>query len=550
MNVLGSLLTACLAALLLASGLVAPTPASAAPADWTAPVRIPGTAGLVNPISSTAPNGTDLVVWASTGATPTENIVQAKVRLAGRSQWQTVGGGRLRGSFLQGIVIAPTPSGDFWVAYQRNVAGGGQQVSVAKLDSTSRRWSMRSEIFTDQDANFHAGPEIALGGKGTLVVSAYAAPKEPPPGDPVYRVAVGTRSSEGTWKNRFLSPIDKHAGGHQLAVNAAGDIAVSFIQGYDLPDLTVRAATKAPGKAWRIRTLSDAGDSQRAQVAIGDDGTAAVVWSATSTSFNAIRLATRDVRRRLDPWVGRDIITGVSVGTDPYAVVNRQGAVTAFWRQSGGGTTAIWSRHLVGNTLGSPIQLTPLGEVAEFDAVHQRPDGKAVLLYQRFTPAIDSLGLQFRTLDNGVPGPVQVLTGDEAADGDANSESLGISAASQATVIYTRGTYPDTDFVWLSQAQGKPRVMTGPSSGVRVKRPTIKGRARVGEVVSCESGYWIEASHLTRLWFRGVRAISGEAKRHYRIVPADSGGELRCGIVARNSSGENLVMTSFPRQVG
>lgn len=407
-------------------------------------------------------------------------------------------------------------------------------------------------MFTNQDANDHAGPDLALAGDGTLVVSAYAPPKEPPPGDPVYRVAVGTRSPGSPWKSRFLSPIDKHAGGADIAVNAAGDVAVSFIEGYNLADMTVRAATRAHGRkaTWKIGTLSAPCNSQRAHAAIGVDGKAAVVWSATSTSFNAVRMSTRQVRQRLAPWVLRDVITGVPVGTDVYAVVTRQGAVTAFWRQSGGGTTAIWSRHLVRNTLGSPVQLTPVGEVAEFDAVHQRPDGKAVLVYQRFTPAIDSLGLQFRTLDNGVPGPVQVLTGDEAADGDANSESLGISAASQATVIYTRGTYPDTNFVWLSQAQGKPRVMTGPSSGVRVKRPTIKGRARVGKVVSCESGYWVEASQLTHRWFRGVHAISGETKRHYKVVPADSGGELRCGIVASNSSGENLVMTSFPRQVG
>lgn len=514
-------------------------------------MRIPGTAGQANPISSTAPNGTDVAVWATTGATPTENIVQAKVRLAGRSQWRSVPV-RLRGSFLQGIVIAPTPGGDFWAAYQQNVAGGGQQVFVTKLNSRSRRWSTPSRMFTNQDANFHAGPDLALAGDGTLVVSAYAPPKEPPPGDPVYRVAVGTRSPGSPWKSRFLSPIDKHAGGADIAVNAAGDVAVSFIEGYNLADMTVRAAARAHGRkaTWELGTLSAPGDSQRAHAAIGDNGTAAVVWSATSTSFNAIRLATRDVRRRLDPWVGRDIITGVPVGTDVNAVVTRQGQVTTFWRQSGGGTTAIWSRHLAGDTLGSAVQLTPDGEVAEFDALRQRPDGKAVLLYQRFTPAIDSLGLQFRTLQNGVPGPVQVLTGDEATDGDANSESLGIDAASQATVIYTRGTYPDTDFAWLSQAQVKPRVMTGPSSGVRVKRPAIKGRARVGQVLSCTSGYWVEKSRLTHQWFRGVRAISGADKRHYKVVPADSGGELRCWIVARNASGENLTMTSFPRQVG
>jgi len=547
-NVPRLLLTTGVAALLVASGLVAPT-ALAAPADWTAPKRIPGTAGLANPISATASNGTDLVVWAVGGSLPTENVVHARVRLAGRSQWRNVQV-RLRGSFLQDIVIAPTPGGDFWAAYQRNVTGGGQQVFVTKLSSTSRRWSTPRMMFTEQDANYHAGPDLALAGTGALVVSAYAPPKDPPPGEPVYRVAVGTHSPGGRWRTRFLSPIDEHSGGQHLAVNAAGDIAVSFIQGYHLADMTVRAATKAHGRkaTCKIGTLSDAGDSQWARVAIGDDGTAVVLWTATSTSFNAVRMATREVRRRLAPWVGRDVITGVTVAADAYGVVTPDGQVTAVWRQSGGGTTALWSRHLAGNTLRSPLKLTPNGEIAEFDALSQRPDGKAALFYQRFTPAIDSLGLQFRTLTHGVPGPVQVLTGDEATDGNANSEFLGVDAASRGTVIYTRGDYPGTDFAWQSQTRGKPSVMTGPASGVKVRRARVSGKARVGRVVSCQSGYWVEKSRLVYRWFRRDDQIPGAARRH-KVVAADSGKSLRCVIVASNASGQNLRLTSKPRDV-
>ena len=437
-----------LAATAVAATFASTATISVAAGAWTAPKRIPGTTGLANPIGSTAPNGTDAVVWLEATGVGTQNDVHAKVRVPGHAKWRSVPV-RLKGSFLQDMVVVPTPGGDFWAAYQRSVPAGGTQVYLTRLDSSARRWSKPVKVFKD-DGYYHGGPSIALGGDGTLVVAAYAPPKDPPAGDPVYRVAVAARKPAGGWQTRFLSPSDTHAGGAEAAANDAGDVIVSFIQGYDLAELRVRAATREHGTSqWKVVSLSSAGDSQRARAAIGDDGTAVVVWAASATSPHEIWMSTKEVDRRLDPWVGRRVITGADLVVDAHAVVTPHGQVTVVWRQSSAGQTILRSRHLSGSTLGSPRQLSPDGRVAELDALVQRPDGKAALLYQLFTPTIDSLGLRFRTLKNGVPGKVAELTGDEAADGDANSEALGIDRASRATIIYTRGTYPDTDFAWL-----------------------------------------------------------------------------------------------------
>lgn len=59
-------------------------------------------------------------------------------------------------------------------------------------------------------------------------------------------------------------------------------------------------------------------------------------------------------------------------------------------------------------------------------------------------------------LTHGVPGPVRELTGDVDSDGDANSEQLGFDGHNRAIVIYTHGTYPDTDFAWLEQVPSAP----------------------------------------------------------------------------------------------
>lgn len=350
--------------------------ASGSVPDWSAPKRIPGTAGLVNPDPAVAPDGTELLIRLVSGTAPVSNAVVGRVRLPGETRWRHVPKGP-EGTFLSVTDFAPTASGNFWVTY---VTGSiGYTSFLVKFNAKKQRWSTPMRLFRDQKDHYHGSPEVEIAADGTLFVEAYAPPKVDPPGDPVARIAVGIRSPSGNWRNRFLTPADDFALG-ELAVNPAGDAVISFRQGYDLTAMTVRAATKAHGKnaRWKIATLSPPGDSQRVHPAIGKDGTAAVVWSATSQTFDAIRMATRDVRRKLEPWVGRDVVTGASIAIDAYGVVNRRGETTVVWRQNGGGgTSALWSRHLDNTGLGPADQLTPNGEAAEFNALVQRPDDKA-----------------------------------------------------------------------------------------------------------------------------------------------------------------------------
>ena len=548
MSVRRSLATLAVASTLVTTTLVAPVASAVAPAPWSPPKRVPGTAGLANPVPAVAPDGTDLVMWLVSGTGMFDNAVVGKVRLPGQTRWKPVPTGP-EGEFLGITDIAPTASGDFWMTY---VTYADKYTSyLVRLDGQTRRWSKPTRLFKDQKAYDHSQPEVEITADGTLVVSASAPPKVTPPGDPVARLAVGIRNPGGTWKNRFLSPTDEFANGPDLAVNSAGDVVVSFIQGYQLADMTVRAAARGHTRKskWKVGTLSAAGDSQRAHSTIGADGTAAVVWTATSQSFDAVRMATRQVRRKLAPWVSRDVVTGVSVSVDAYGVVNRQGEATALWRQSGGGTAALWSRHLDSSGLGSATQLTPNGEVAEFDALVQRPDGKAVLLYQRFTPTFDGLAVDVRTLRGGVPGPVQELVGDEATDGASNSEYLGVDAASRGTMVYTRGDSPDTDFAWLSQSSA-PAVVTSPASGQVVTRARVAGPLRVGARATCVSGYWVETTDVSYRWERNGHRIAGADARRYRLVDRDDGERISCRVTGADASDHQLDLTSPARRAG
>lgn len=548
MSVRRSAFALAVAATVAASALVAPGASAQLPGPWGTAKRIPGTAGLVNPLPAVAPDGTDLVAWLVDGPGPVGNAVVGKVRAPGETEWKRVPVGP-DGPFLAVTDFAPTASGDFWMTY--TTYAGGYKSFLIKLDGQTRRWSQPVRLFKDQDNHFHGSPEVAIAADGTLVVIAYSPPKVDPAGDPVARLSVGIRSPDGTWRNRFLTPADEFANGAHLAVNPAGDVVISFIQGYNLTDLTVRAATKSSGKnaEWKVGTLSAAGDSQRVHPTIGVDGTAAVVWTSTSQTFDVVRLATREVRRPLAPWVGRDVVTGTPVSTDAYGVVNRQGETTVVWGQRNAGAVTLWSRHLDGSGLGGVDQLTPTGEVAEFLALIQRPDGKAGLLYQRFTLAIDGLAVEFRTLNQGVPGPVQQLFGDEATNGASNSESLGVDARSDGTMVYTRGDYPDTDFPWLGQSQG-PSVMTSPTSGSVLNRAHVAGSLRVGTKATCVSGYWVEASSMGYRWERGGNRIRSATAKRYRLVGRDDGERLSCEVTGADSTGRIRVLTSPARRAG
>jgi hypothetical protein len=533
---------------LLAVATLAQAPASArAPRPWTPPAEIPGTFGLVNPVGATAPNGTDLVVWIeSTGGT--ENQARAKLRLPGDNRWLNVPA-RPRGLFLGVTDIEPTPSGDFWVVY--TTYNGTYTSYIAHLDSRSQRWSKSVKLFKDMPDFGHLTRHVELARDGTLVVSAYSPAVA---GGGVARVAVAIRRPGGTWHDRFVSPPGHFANPADLSVNASGDILVSFIQENTLPEMTVRAATRAHGKhaKWKVSTLSVPGDSQRVHSALGADGTAAVVWTSTSTSFDAVRMATRNVRRPLAPWVGRDAVTGSTVDVDAYALVDPHGAATAFWAQVNAGDRTLMSRTLVGTTFHDAVQVSRAGESGVFADFAVLPNGKQAIVYKRIQPGTSPahiLGTDYRTLNGADPGPPVQIIGDQSVDGDSGVQWLGVDAASQATDIYSRGTFPDTDFAWRTHGDPGPKVMTGPASGRVVHRAHVSGRPAVGRAVVCNTGYWVETSVLSYHWKRDGRRIHGATAKRYRISQRDRGHDLSCTVAASNRSGRTVRLASPDRRV-
>ena len=110
---------------------------SAAAPGYGPPTGIPGTEGLFNQVSTTTPDGTDVVIWLKP-ANPT--ALEAKVRRPGRTGWLNVTATIKDKPSMQELVISPAGASGVqatWVQY----AGVEPEIFTASLDTRSRTWS-------------------------------------------------------------------------------------------------------------------------------------------------------------------------------------------------------------------------------------------------------------------------------------------------------------------------------------------------------------------------------------------------------------------------
>lgn len=429
-----------LVSLLLA--LLVGLPAGAS-AGWTDPARIPGTVGRFGVLGATLSDGTLVALWTE-GAGGLRNQLKARVRAPGSTRWRAVDGPK--GVYLQGLSLAEGDYGTTIIGFEKGDVGS-QAVHLVTLDTRAPGFSRPVRVFTDA-AYETIGARVARGRDGTLLVGATARPVSPPEGDPVYRAVVAVRRPGAAWARRYLSAADTHAGVNAVAVNREGGAIVGIIEGYSVAAMTVRAATLRHGAStrWKVRTVSASGDAQGVSAAIGDDGTAALAWAATSTNFRTARVATTDVDDTGAGWALSTVETdSVAISGVPQVAVAKTGGVTALWTRS----NRIRGVYIDGVTVSAIAPFTAEGKIAALSGLRARPDGRIAALYHLFAPGVVNEGLRYRLIAAGVPGTETTIT--DAADGEVNSERLSLGPRGRATVIYTRGDYPDTDFAFLQQ---------------------------------------------------------------------------------------------------
>ena len=516
-----------------------PAPAQGVPPGWTDPVTVPGTSGDFNQVSATSPDGADLVVWIDGGSTSGSQI-KARLRMPGSPRWDRIFVRVDNQASVQDLSLASSPSGDFWLAWV-TYTEPGPEIFVQRLDTSRRRWSDPRQVFV-QSGYRHAAPSLAVAGTGTVVVGAYAQPVVAT-SPPTYRAVVATLDpGQSVWQSTFLSPATDFSGGASAAAGASGELAVSFVRGYKPSSMRVFTAVRpaGAGSGWQLSRLSVRGDSQRVSApSVGADGTVAVAWGAPASAANTVRVAATRIRARPQAWSVQDAQPAGLGVLDPAVVVDQHGAATVLWRQDhGGNVILIQARRFVAGILGAPVTVSASGELGDLRSIRLRADGKVALLTQQFSTTVANLGLRYRLLAADGPRHVRILT--DGTEPHENQARLGLTVAGRPTVIYTQGfPPPDTRFAALGETPKRPVVVRGADDPARVRAAKVVGRPRVGERLTCRSGFWVEARSLTVTWRRDGRPVA--TGPGYRVRSRDSGHGLSCEVRAVNDVGGHTV---------
>lgn len=526
--------------------LAAPSVGEATPAGWTGPTLIAQTNSVVNQVFATAPNGADALVWAGPGTTVGKATLFSRLRLPGKTAWTTVPSHLANQYNIQEYTLRAAPNGDFWLAFvQYSQTTGFPEVYVMRLDHTTHRWTKKTQVFHSATYH-HGGAQLAVAGDGTVVVGAYAPPVTPPLGNPGYRTVVAVKSpGTATWRATYLSPAGMHATTPGLAANRKGQLVASWIINYDsLSTMAVRAAVRntGPHALWKATTLTVPGASQRSYVAIGDNGTAAVVWvEPASGSSTAIGAGTLKVGGGATSWLVTSPVSGGGLSS-PAVTVGHTGIPTVVYRQSGtAGAVMTQATTFVTGSWTVPAVLTPTDELSQPDALVTRTNGKAVVLYQQFAPGtIADLGLRIQTLSPSGNGAPQTVT--TSGDPRVNAPYLGVTAAGGTAVEWQSGPYPGNHQAWSGSMLRAPSVLANAFTTKRVKHTVVKGKRVVGKTVTCSSGYWVEAGKLLYSWSRGGAVIHGAHGQRYVLTAADHGHKVACSVTASNRSTHKTVL--------
>ena len=525
----------------LAASTLTAAATAAQPPGWTPPTAIPGTAQRTAPWAATAPDGGDLVLWRVPGTTASDRSVKARLRPPGSTTWVRLPRPMVDKPYGSPAAIAPTRGGDFWVVFRWYTKADFPEVYLSKLDTSARRWTKPKRVFRDPGLG-HSEPGIAVTNDGTIYVAARAIPHTPT-APLTSRVEVATKERGSGWDTRFLSPADKQSFAMGVFANPRGQVAVPFIQGRTLAAKRVRVATKGSrGKStWKVADVSTVGDAQRAYGAIGPDGTVAVAWNAPSTSADTVRLATFRIGAP-GGWDVTDAVTGGGTNRAAAPVVAPDGSVTALWETVNAPNSLLYARELAGGTWGAATPFSTAGMQGTLESAQPRPDGTVAAVYHQFSAGPANEGLRFRVIDHGVPGSEAVLT--DAGDGSANSVWLGVDAAAGNHLLWTRGDFPDTDFVTMGDPGGQPVAMTKAYVGLLASKATIVGKMRVGNRVSCGGLYWVQAKSVTYRWYRDGSPIRHQTGKRYLLKAADEGRMVSCRAKAEGLGGRSVLDSS------
>jgi hypothetical protein len=488
-------------------------PPAAAEIGWTEPAIL-DTAEPTTMRLATAVDGTVVAAWIVEGFAA--DALRAAVRMPGQLAWSptvTVAANLAAGARIDGLVSEGAGSATVAV-----VDGDGLAVHTRRSGAWVRSWGM-----ADAD-----GASLAVGPTGRVAVA-------------VTRGSGATRSlvvrerptPAGVWTAALVRAVGAGLGAPMVGLGTHPRLVVAWSQAVDaagvLPAIHVRR--RGASGAWSDVLRSDDVGYLGAIVGLSagtaPDGTFSVlVLLASDTLIGFVEhLSPTNV------W-STDVLASPSM-TDSIATLRvspLDGSAAWQWWGRGfdgaGPGTGITGRSGSGGSRWGP---------ATFD-VEDPPRAAALAPWRDGLVSLALVEPDGNLLvANGGAGSWNVGEPPQGRSEVVDAVDVAMSAAGVPTVLYTSRTEERSGpTLRASQYSMVDPVVLSP--------PRLTGGSTVGSRLTCAPGTWSEASSLAYRWYRNGVALSVTTPT-YRLVAADRGTRIACGVLAANVAGTSFELS-------
>jgi hypothetical protein len=268
-------------------------------------------------------------------------------------------------------------------------------------------------------------------------------------------------------------PAVGSAGAAQVVVGPDGTATVVWLD-FDGQEMIVQERRIAPGGAPDVTTydLSASGqDAQDPQVAVGPDGAATVVWQRSDGSNQIVQ------ERRIAPGgtpdaTIHDLSAAGKDAAQPQLAVGSDGAATVVWQRSDGSNTIVQERRIApGGTPDAIHDLSEAGKDAAQPQVAVGPYGNATVVWER-SDGSNTIVQGRRVAPDGLPA---TATADLSASGqDANHPQVtydGLAVwdrfdGTTRVIQYSFFSQPPASVAPATANFGQRRVGSGPGPDV------------------------------------------------------------------------------------
>ncbi len=501
---------------LVATGLVAAAllPRSAAASTaWVQPTVL-DTAEPTALRLTTAIDGTVVAAWILPGTGG--DALRAAVRLPGDVAWSstvTVASGLSAGARIDGLV-----SGGAGTATVAVVDRSGLAVYARQSGAWSRSW-----VIADADA-----AALAVGPSGVVAVAATR-------GSGTTRsVIVRERPTPaGSWTAALVRATGANIGLPMIGLGTAPGLVVGWIQNVDPILQTLHVRRRSTTGTWtgvlRRDTYGYFGQVLATEAGVAPDGTFSALihlTDGTSLSLFVEHLSAGNA------W-STDALLGDSASNRVAGLRVSPLDGSAAWQW--------WGPGYYGSSVGAGItgrsgstgpkwgpDTLGLSTPPVIAAVAPWRNGQVSLaLYLGFGPLL---------VASGSPGAWLVGQPPQATGEGFGAADIGVSAAGVTTLLYT-SSVPGISGTTLRASQD---TMMLP---LPLGRTTLRGGTSVGTTLTCASGTWSEAAVLAYSWYRDGARLSPRTAT-YRVVAADRGKRITCGVTGANISGTTTEVSA------